>query len=220
MSTEKTRIFLVEDQPPLMKNLIKALGLYPELEIVGTSGEGEDAVRQISELKPQLVLLDLELPGIDGIEVTRRLKLRGSDAEILILTSFDDEQKVYEAIQAGASGYLVKRVGPEKIRSSIKEVMEGGTVLEPIIAKRFWNYFDSIRSAAEKKKENPWGLNELELEVLRFVAKGLSNAEVGQVMSIERRTVRTHLSHIYKKMGVNSHVEAVVLALRAGIVEL
>jgi DNA-binding NarL/FixJ family response regulator len=129
---------------------------------------------------------------------------------------------VYEAIQAGASGYLVKRVGPEKIRSGIKEVMEGGTVLEPIIARRFWNYFQSVqaRPAPDKKPENPWNLTPVEFDVLRFVAKGLSNAEVGQVMTLERRTVRTHLSHIYRKMGVNSHVEAVVLALRAGVVDL
>jgi DNA-binding NarL/FixJ family response regulator len=137
----------------------------------------------------------------------------------LILTSFDDEQKVYEAMQAGASGYLVKRVGPEKIRAAIHEVMAGGTVLEAIIAKRFWNYFHSVQ-VQKAEPDNPWGLTPLEFDVLKYMAKGLSNAEVGSVMSLERRTVRTHLSHIYKKMGVNSHVEAVVLALKAGIVEL
>ena len=219
---ERTRVFIVEDQPALLRNLVKALALYPELDVVGTSAEGEDAVVQIDRDRPQLVLLDLELPGIDGIEVTRRVKRRAPEVEILILTSFDDEQKVYEAIQAGASGYLVKRVGPEKIRAGIHDVMEGGTVLEPLIARRFWNYFHSIRSAPspETPKQNPWALTDIEFDVLRYVAKGLSNAEVGQVMEIERRTVRTHLSHIYRKMGVNTHVEAVVLALKAGIVEL
>jgi DNA-binding NarL/FixJ family response regulator len=217
---DQTRIFLVEDQPALLKNLVKALGLFPELEIVGTAQEGERAVEEILALKPQLVLLDLELPGIDGIEVTQRVKRRTSEVEILILTSFDDEQKVYEAIQKGASGYLVKRVGPEKIRSAIQEVMNGGTVLEPIIAKRFWNYFQSVQGSGAKPNDNPWGLTAVEFDVLTYVAKGLSNAEVGHVMTLERRTVRTHLSHVYKKMGVNSHVEAVVLALRAGLVEL
>jgi DNA-binding NarL/FixJ family response regulator len=217
---ERTRVYVVEDQPQLLKNLVKVLGTFPELEVVGTSQDGEDAVEDIVKVRPQLVLLDLELPGINGIQVTQRVKRRAPEVEILILTSFEDEQKVYEAIQAGASGYLVKRVGPEKIRSSIKDVMEGGTVLEPIIAKRFWNYFQSIKAQAAQKKENPWELTPTEFEVLRYVAKGLSNAEVGQVMTMERRTVRTHLSHIYRKMGVNSHVEAVVLALRAGIVDL
>jgi DNA-binding NarL/FixJ family response regulator len=113
----------------------------------------------------------------------------------------------------------VKRVGPEKIRSGIRDVMEGGTVLEAIIAKRFWNYFQAVQ-AKKAQPDNPWGLSPLEFDVLKYVAKGLSNAEVGSVMELERRTVRTHLSHIYKKMGVNSHVDAVVLALKAGIVEL
>lgn len=217
---ERTRIFVVEDQPTLLKNLVKVLGTFPELELVGTAQDGEQAVEDIVLGRPQLVLLDLELPGLNGIEVTRRVKRRAPEVEILILTSFEDEQKVYEAIQAGASGYLVKRVGPEKIRSSIREVMEGGTVLEPLIARKFWNYFQSVQAKPPAKPENPWNLTPAEFEVLRYVTKGLSNAEVGQVMTLERRTVRTHLSHIYRKMGVNSHVEAVVMALRAGIVEL
>jgi DNA-binding NarL/FixJ family response regulator len=216
---EKTRIFVVEDQPQLLKNLLKVLALFPELEVVGTAQEGEDGVEQMVKLLPDLVLLDLELPGIDGIEVTKRLKRRAPQIEVLILTSFDDEVKVYDAIQAGASGYLVKRVGPDKIRSGIHDVMGGGTVLEPIIAKRFWNYFQSVQ-AKRAQPENQWGLTPLEFDVLKFVAKGLSNAEVGRVMEMERRTVRTHLGHIYRKMGVNSHVDAVVLALKAGIVEL
>jgi DNA-binding NarL/FixJ family response regulator len=216
---QKVRVYVVEDQPALQKNLLKALSLFPEIEVLGASMEGEHGLEQMAKLDPDLVLLDLELPGIDGIEVTRRLKRRGSKTEVLILTSFDDEQKVYEAIQAGASGYLVKRVGPEKIRKAIQDVMEGGTVLEAIIAKRFWNYFQSIQ-AKPTSAGNPWNLTPVEFDVLRYVAKGLSNAEVGRVMTLERRTVRTHLGHIYRKMGVNSHVEAVVMALKAGIVEL
>jgi DNA-binding NarL/FixJ family response regulator len=217
---ERTRVYVVEDQTPLLKNLLKVLSTFSELEVVGSAQEGEAAVDEIVKLKPQLVLLDLELPGIDGIEVTKRVKRRANEVEILILTSFDDEQKVYEAMQAGASGYLVKRVGPDKIRSGIKEVMEGGTVIEAVIAKRFWNYFNSVKAAPPSGPRNEWGLSPLEMDVLRYVAKGLSNAEVGSVMTLERRTVRTHLSHIYRKMGVNSHVEAVVLALKAGFVEL
>jgi DNA-binding NarL/FixJ family response regulator len=219
MSSEPTKVFVVEDQPALLKNLLKVLASFPELQVIGSAQDGESGVEQVVALKPHLLLLDLELPGIDGIEVTRRVKRKAPDVEVLILTSFDNEQKVYEAIQAGASGYLVKRVGPEKIRSGIKEVMEGGTVIEAVIARRFWNYFQSVQAKPEVVS-NPWNLTPLEFDVLRYVAKGLSNAEVGSVMTLERRTVRTHLSHIYRKMGVNSHVEAVVMALKAGIVEL
>jgi DNA-binding NarL/FixJ family response regulator len=216
---ERTRIFVVEDNPTLLRNLVRVLATFPELELVGEEMDGARAVDAVAAAAPDLVLLDLELPGLNGIQVTSRLKRKAPQVEVLILTSFEDEQKVYEAIQAGASGYLVKRMGPEKIRTAIKEVMDGGTVLEPIIARRFWNYFQSVQAKPDQRKD-PWGLTDVEFEVLKYVAKGLSNAEVGQVMTLERRTVRTHLGHLYKKMGVNSHVEAVVLALRAGLVEL
>ncbi|MDR0965405.1 MAG: response regulator transcription factor [Myxococcales bacterium] len=229
-STSPTRIFLVEDSPSLLKNLEKSLSAHPSrVEIVGVALDGESGLKAIDESGAELLLLDLELPGIDGIEVTRRLKARQPEIDILILTSFDDEKKVYEAIQAGASGYLVKRVRIERILDAIDEVRLGGTVLEPIIARRFWAYFDSIRrepppSAPAKDQsapeEDPYGLNEIEREILLFLGKGLSNGEVGEVMKIERRRVRWFLSGIYRKMGVNTHVEAVIKAIRAGLIEL
>ena len=219
ISGPPTRLFVVEDQPPMLRGLLKALGTFEELEIAGSAQSGEEALEAIARLSPDLVLLDLELPGIDGIEVTRRVKALARPTEVLILTSFDDEERVYRCIQAGASGYLVKRVGPEKIRSAIRDVLDGGTVLEPIIARRFWNYFQSVR-ARPSAPADPWGLTPLELEVLGYVARGLSNAEVGRTMGLERRTVRTHLLHLYRKMGVNSHVDAVVLALKAGLLEV
>ncbi len=219
MTEARVRVFVVEDQPPLMRNVLKALSLYPELEVVGTAVDGETGADDVIKIVPNVVLLDLELPGIDGIEVTKRIKAKQPGVEVLILTSFDHEQKVYEAMQAGASGYLVKRVGPEKIRAGIHDVMNGGFVVESLIAKRFWNYFHSVQ-AKPAQPANPWNLSEIEFEVLRFVAKGLTNVEVGKVLSIERRTVRTHLGHIYRKMGVATHVDAVVAALKAGIVEL
>lgn len=216
---QATRVFVVEDQPQLRRHLLKVLQGFEELEVIGAAQDGEEGVEAVAKLRPDLLLLDLELPGIDGIEVTRRVKRLGFELEVLILTTFDDEVKVYEAMQAGASGYLVKRVGPEKIRAGIRDVMAGGTVVEALIARRFWNYFHSVQ-AQRSGSANPWGLLPVELEVLAYVAKGLSNAEVGRVMSLERRTVRTHLSHVYAKMGVNSHVDAVVLALKAGVIEV
>ncbi len=215
----KAKIFIVEDQVPILKLLVRALGEFPDLELLGTAADGEEGAAGIVQARPDVAIVDLELPGCDGIEVTRRVKRAAPQIEVLILTTFDDERKVYEAIQAGAAGYLVKRVGPEKVRAAVFEVLDGGVVIEAGIARRFWNYFDSVR-AQKVATPNPWGLSPLELEVLQFVTKGLSNAEVGRVLSIERRTVRTHLGHIYRKMGVNSHVEAVVAALKAGVVDL
>ncbi len=217
--TDRIRVFVVEDQPPLLRALLKSLSLFEELEVVGSAPDGETGVDQILATVPHVALLDLELPTIDGIEVTRRIKAKNPAIEALMLTSFDDEQKVYEAMQAGASGYLVKRVGPEKIRAGIHDVMNGGFVVESLIARRFWNYFHSMQ-AKPAQPANPWQLTDVEFEVLRYVAKGLTNVEVGKMLSIERRTVRTHLGHIYRKMGVSTHVDAVVAALKAGIVEL
>jgi DNA-binding NarL/FixJ family response regulator len=219
VSFEPVRVVVVEDNSAIRKNLLKALSSFNEVSVVGEAADGESAVEVVVSTQPDVVLLDLELPAIDGIEVTRRLKRKGVQAQVLILTSFDDEAKVYEAMQAGASGYLVKRVGPAKVREALQEVNAGGVVIEALIARRFWNYFHALKLQAAAPT-NQWALTELEFEVLRYVAKGLSNAEVGQVMAIERRTVKTHLTHIYRKMGVNSHVDAVVAALKAGVVQL
>jgi len=212
------RVLVVEDQPQLLRNIVKLLGSHPDqVTVVGTAMDGETGVAEARRLNPDLLLLDLELPGIDGIQVTAQVKQAQPDVDVLILTSFDDETKVYEAVRAGASGYLVKRVGIDKILSGIREVREGGIVIEAVIAKRFWNYFQSVQGMPQPPID-PFGLSQLELDLLNFVAKGLSNAEVGRVMNLERRTVRTHLSHIYKKLGVNTHVEAVLKAMRAGLV--
>lgn len=220
-ASDAIRVLVVEDQPALLKNVVKLLSAYPQISVVGTAMDGESGLVEAARLSPQVLLLDLELPGMNGIEVTRRLKQRAPEVEVLILTTFDDEQKVYEAIQAGASGYLVKRVSAEKIVQGIVDVWNGGTVLEGQIAKRFWNYFQSVQAQQQASAPaDPWGLTPLELELVQYMAKGLSNAEVGKVMNLERRTVRTHLAHVYKKMGVNTHVEAVVLALRSGLVQL
>ncbi len=219
MTSKSIKLFIVEDQAPLLRNLLRALRAFEEFEVVGSARDGETAIEEAVPLAPDLALVDLELPGIDGIEVTRQLKRRLPAVQVLILTSFDDEQKVFEAMQAGASGYLVKRVGPDKIRGAIVDVMEGGVVVEALIGRRFWNYFQSVQGAVTPQAL-PFGLTPFEADLLKFIAKGLSNAEVGRVLSIERRQVKTHLEHIYKKLSVNSHVDAVVAALKAGVFEL
>lgn len=233
------KVFLVEDSPALLRNLCKSLSLHPDrVDIVGTALDGESGLEEIPGACPELLLLDLELPGIDGIEVTRRLKAAHPEIDVLILTSFDDERKVYEAIQAGASGYLVKRVRIERILDAMDEVRQGGIVLEPVIARRFWAYFDSLRKVPaesparaddglaqepvppSESEPTDYGLTPTECDVLLFIGKGLSNAEVGDVLKIERRRVRTILTSIYRKMGVNTHVEAVVKGIRAGLIVL
>lgn len=218
MSPQPLELVVVEDDPRMLKTLVRLLGSLGGFEVIGSAMSGEAAVDTVRALKPQLVLLDLELPGIDGIEVTTRIKARDPQIEVLILTSFEDEVKVYQAIQAGAAGYLVKRRAMDKLEDAISDVMNGGIVIEPRLAKRFWNYFQSVK--AKPVEEEPPLLEPIERDVLQMVARGLTNQETGEVLDIERRTVRTHLGHIYRKLGTNSRAEAVTLALKKGLITL
>ena len=216
--SEVFEVVVVEDDPRTLKNLVRLLSGYPEFQVVGSAMSGEAALQTIDALTPQAVLLDLELPGIDGIEVTTRVKAAHPEIEILILTTFDDETKVYRAVQAGAGGYLVKRVAPEKIREGLLQILAGGTVIEPRLARRFWNYFQSVKGKPPPGAESL--LEPIERDILQMIARGLTNQETGKVLSLERRTVRTHLAHIYRKLGVGSRSEAVVSALQKGLITL
>jgi DNA-binding NarL/FixJ family response regulator len=212
------RVAFVEDQASLRRQLTRFLAASPGIALLAGFASGEEASEPLLKLRPDVLLLDLELPGISGLELLREIKPQAPEVQVLILTTFDDEQMVYEAVRSGASGYLVKQAAFDRLPDAIAEVSQGGTVIEPRLARRFWNYFQSVK--AQPAQVDPYRLTALERELLGYFAKGLSNAEVGRVLSIDRRSVRTHLLHIYQKMKVHSHVEAVVLALKAGVIEL
>ena len=214
--TSPIPVFAVEDSAPALRALGKLLAAQPGLKLVGTAASGEEALRLIPSSAARVVLMDLELPGKSGIETTRELKGSGSKVDVLVLTSFEDEDHVFEAMRAGASGYVVKGASALKLTAAIRDVDEGGTVIEPRLAKRFWQYFKGVQAPPQPASL----LTPLEVEILFAVAKGLSNEEVGSVVNLDRRTVRTHLGHIYGKLGVTGHVAAVVEALRRGLVEL
>jgi len=165
---------------------------------------------------PDLLLLDLELPGMDGIQVIERLLPVCPGLEILVLTSFADEGKVFEAMRAGAAGYLVKGIAPGRLRAAIGEVLQGGTVIEARLAKRFWNYFASVKGHGGQS----YGLTAEELEVLTLVGRGLSNPEAADALGRTRRAIKTHLERIYRKLEVSGRVEATVKALSAGLIDL
>ncbi len=209
-------VFAVEDNPPTLKALRKLLSGREEVQLVGTASSGEEALRLAPAAAPRVVLMDLELPGASGIETTRALKA-ACDVEVLVLTSFEDEDHVFEAMRAGASGYVVKGAPVGKLVEAIVEVAEGGTVIEPRLAKRFWAYFKGVQ---EPRKPEVPALTPLEHDILSVIARGLSNEEAGRIVSLNRRSLRTQLGHIYGKLGVRSHVEAVVKALKLGIIEL
>ena len=209
-------VFAVEDSAEAMRALRKLLSRREEVRLVGTAASGEDALRLAPAAAPRVVLMDLELPGASGVETTRALKAI-ADLEVLVLTSSDDQQHLFDAMRAGASGYVVKGAAAGKLVEAIVEVEAGGTVIEPRLAKRFWAYFKGVQ---EPRKPAVPDLTPVELEILMMIARGLSNQEAGRMVSLDRRSVRTQLGHIYAKLGVRSHVEAVVKGLKLGLLEL
>ncbi len=222
----RIRVFVVEDQPKILKNQMKLLSGHDEIEIVGKAMSGEDALENLEAAAPDVLLLDLGLPGISGIDVTREVKQRWSRMEILIFTIFEEEDKVMEAIQAGASGYLLKGMEAQRIVEAIIEVAQGGSVIQPSLARSLLRHFrlppEARPAGAEEtdEREDVPVLTPREVEILQIIAKGLSNAEAAKVLGVSRATVRTHLEHIYAKLSVSNRVEAITEGIRHGLIDV
>ncbi|MBN2493317.1 MAG: response regulator transcription factor [Deltaproteobacteria bacterium] len=212
------RVLVVEDQPKILKNLVKLLAAFTEIEIVAKALSGEEALEIVEEARPEVILLDLGLPGISGIEVTQQVKKRWPKIEILIFTVFEEEDKVMGAIQAGASGYMLKGMDADKIVESIRDVHAGGSVIQPSLARSLLRHF-RVREEPAKEEDTPQ-LTPREIEILQIIAKGLSNSEAAKVLKVSRATIRTHLEHIYSKMSVSNRVEAITEGIRHGIIDV
>jgi DNA-binding NarL/FixJ family response regulator len=225
MSTGGSRIevMIVEDQPQILKNQVKLLQDLADIEVVATALSGEAALEQLERMRPDVILQDLGLPRMSGIDVTREVKKRWPAVEVLVFTIFDEEEKVIDAVKAGASGYLLKGTASEKVIEAIREVHAGGSVIQPNLARRLLRHFhvpeDAPRPALRPEPEGR-PLTGREIEILRLIAKGLSNREAAGVLELSRATVRTHLEHIYQKLEVTNRVEAVTEGLRKGIIEV
>jgi len=226
--TSRIKVMVVEDQPQILKSLLKLLNESPELEVVASALSGEAALAELTKVRPDVILQDLGLPRMSGIEVTREVKTRWPGVEVLVFTIFDEEEKVIEAVKAGASGYLLKGTPASKVVEAIREVHAGGSVIQPSLARRLLKHFHVPEDpkappvAAPPLREEPptRPLTEREIEILRLIAKGLSNNEAAHVLDLSRATVRTHLEHIYEKLEVTNRVEAVTEGLRKGIIEI
>jgi DNA-binding NarL/FixJ family response regulator len=223
------RVFVVEDQTKILKNQLKLLEGSPELVIVGTALSGETGLEEVRRLKPDVLLLDLGLPRMSGIDVTRVVKAELPQIEILIFTIFDEEDKVLEAVKAGASGYLLKGTPADKMVEAIKEVHAGGTVIQPNLARRLLKHFrvgetpaTTPGPASQPQQEEPEGkkLSARETEILQLIAKGVSNSEAATMLTLSKATIRTHLEHIYRKLEVTNRVEAVTEGLRKGLIQM
>jgi DNA-binding NarL/FixJ family response regulator len=211
-------VLLVDDQELVRSGFRLILELADGIEVVGEAADGREAVRLAKELQPDVVLMDVRMPELDGIEATRRLHQAGVDARVLVLTTFDLDEYVYGAIRAGASGFLLKDAPREQLVTAVRTVARGEALLAPAITQRLIERFVARPPASETAP----ALGELstrELEVLRLLARGLSNAEIAAELIVGEATVKTHVARILRKLDVRDRVQAVVFAYETGLVQ-
>lgn len=213
------RVLIVDDQVLVRTGFRRILEEEADIEVVGEAGTGEEAVDLTIELEPDVVLMDIRMPRMDGIEATSRL-LTSEDApetNILMLTTFDLEEYVYDALQAGANGFLLKDSPPEELAAAVRIIARGDAVLSPTITKRLIH--ELTRRPRRVQTSRFETLTEREREVLRYMAQGLANSEIGDQLFISEATVKTHVSHILAKLDVRDRAQAIVLAYESGLVE-
>jgi DNA-binding NarL/FixJ family response regulator len=213
------RVVIADDQQLVRAGFTMILDAEGDIDVVGEASDGRQAVSEVRRLRPDVVLMDIRMPELDGIEATRQLAVSEDAPRILILTTFDLDEYVYEALRAGASGFLLKDTPPEQLVDAIRVVAGGDSLLSPSVTKRVIEEFVAKKRPAQTK---PRGLDELtarEHEVLMLVARGLSNAEIARELWVSETTVKTHVARMLMKLGIRDRVQAVVLAYEAGVVE-
>jgi DNA-binding NarL/FixJ family response regulator len=214
-----TSIVIADDQAVVRGGLRMILEAQPDLEVVGEATDGLEALDLIRSLGPDVVLMDIRMPELDGIEATRRVALTGAPTRVLVLTTYGMDEYVYDALKAGAAGFLVKTESPERLVEAVRVVARGEALLAPEITRRLVDRFVSgIRPGAAAPPE----LEELtarEVEVLQLIARGLSNAEIAERLVVSEGTVKTHVARVLAKLGLRDRVQAVVFAYESGLVE-
>jgi DNA-binding NarL/FixJ family response regulator len=210
------RVLLADDQGLVRAGFRMILTSEPDLEVVGEAGDGLEAVQRADSLRPDVVLMDVRMPGVDGIEATRRVTARENAPRVVVLTTFDQDEYVYEALRAGASAFLLKDAPEQHLLAAIRVAAEGGSLFAPTVTRRLIERFADARP-----RQDATGLDELtarELEVLRLIARGLSNAEIAEELVVSEHTTKSHVASILQKLHLRNRVHAVVFAYEAGVV--
>ena len=212
---EKMRILLAEDHKVVREGTRRLLESQPDFEVVGEASDGIEAVELAKKFKPEIIIMDVSMPRLNGIEATRQIKAIYPNIAILPLTGYDDDEYVFALLEAGAAGYLLKDSSGEELIEAIRQVMTGEPVLHPKIMKKVLN---RLRSPVEEQATQAAGeiLSDRETEVLRLAAQGMSNMEIADSLTLSVRTVQTHLRSIFNKLGVGSRSEAIVFGLKKG----
>jgi DNA-binding NarL/FixJ family response regulator len=213
------RVLIADDQALVRGGFRMILDAQRDMEVVGEAGDGQEAIESARTLAPDVVLMDIRMPELDGLEATRRLLAADGGPRVLILTTFDADEYVYEAMKAGASGFLLKDVRPEQLAEAVRVVAAGDALLAPAITRRLVEQFVRRPPPGSAKPPELADLTERELEVLVFVARGLSNSEIASALFLTEATVKTHLTHILTKLSLRDRVQAVVLAYESGLVQ-
>lgn len=215
---ETIRVLLVDDQRLMREGLRVLLELEPGLEVVGEAGNGKEALEAYVAFRPDVVLMDVRMPEMDGVEATRRLRERHPEARIIILTTFDDDAYVFEGLRAGALGYLLKDVSGDELAEAIRIVMAGGAFLSPSVARKVVAEFSRLAPPARPPDEGlPEPLSEREKEVLHLLAQGLSNREIAERLVLAEGTVKNHVTTILQKLGVRDRTQAALRARQMGL---
>lgn len=216
---DRIKILIADDHALMRDGIRRVLEREPDFDVVAEAGDGEEAIALIESLRPDVAIIDIAMPKVDGIEVTKHIKSSHPGMAVLILTAYDDDEFVFSLIEAGAAGYLLKSVQSQELVKAIRAVRAGESVLHPSVARKVLNHFVPSLAKAEEQTALDT-LTERELEILRLVTRGLSNREIGAELFLSARTVHGHLGRIFNKLGVGSRTEAVVRALKEGWVTL
>jgi DNA-binding NarL/FixJ family response regulator len=211
---------IVADDHALARGGLRAmLGAEDDLEVVGEAADGGEAVDLALALRPDVVVMDIRMPKVDGIEATRRLRAHNGAPNVLVLTTFDLDEYVYEALRAGAGGFMLKDAAPSQLAEAVRTVAAGEALLAPAVTRRLVERFVRRPPADAVREQEFSELTERELEVLTLIARGMSNAEIGEQLFLSEATVKTHVTRILSKLGLRDRVQAVVRAYESGLVE-
>ena len=212
------KILLADDQALFRDGLRILLSTQPDIEVVGEAVNGEEALRLAAKLRPDIVLMDMRMPILDGVEATRRLHDTQPDCRVIVLTTFDDDELVFEGLRAGAVGYLLKAVSTPRLLEAIRAVARGESILDPTVTAKVVAEFARLANQTTRPEALVNPLSDREIEVLRLVAKGATNAEIAATLFIAEGTVRNHLTNILGKLGVSDRTQAAVKAKELGLV--
>ena len=214
MAAGTIKVLIVDDHPVVREGLAAMLARAPDIEVVGEARDGQEAIEQAGALQPDVVLMDLQMPRVDGVEAIKQIRARQPRVQTIVLTTYGDDESIFRGLEAGARGYLLKDAPREELFRAVRTVARGESLLQPAVATRLLDRFSRRPAPAQET------LTERELDVLRLLARGSANKEIGAALHISESTVKTHVDNIFQKLDVSDRTEAVTAALRRGLLTL